>query len=69
MPEPIENHVNNALVAAQKLEKFLRNLRNRDEAKDAEVSLAKDAVAVLRQIAAIRGIRPMDIDSRGARNK
>jgi hypothetical protein len=69
MPEPIENHVNNALVAAQKLEKFLRNLRNRGEARDSEISLAKDAVARLREIAAIRGIRPTDIDSRGARDK
>jgi hypothetical protein len=67
MPEPIDNYLQNALVAVQKLDKNLRLLRNRGDATEAEVSLAKESIASLRKIAHIRGIKPTDIDSRGER--
>jgi len=53
-----------ALVAAQKLEKKLRQLRNADKVADADLSDAKQAVALLRQIGMRLGEQPLDIDSR-----
>ena len=65
--DPIPVKLATAIEAVQRLEKDLRNLRNRAEATDAEVELAKHALEDLRRIASGRGIRPVNIDSRGHR--
>jgi hypothetical protein len=51
-----------ALIAAQKLEKKLRQLRNHKEATDEDVDDAKEAVAILREIADRHEIITVDID-------
>ena len=58
-----------ALVAAQKLEKKLRQLRNRNDATDKDVADAKEAVEILREIADRSGTKPVDIDNRAERNR
>jgi multidrug resistance efflux pump len=68
-PDPIRTKVDKALVALQELEKQLRNLRNRGDATELEVELAKEAIEALRQLAKGRGYSPPDIDSRPFRRE
>lgn len=56
-----------ALIAAQKLEKKLRRLRNRGEATTEQVELVKQALGGLRRVAHLRGGPPVDLDSRAER--
>lgn len=59
----------NALVATQKLEKKLRQLRNRGDASQEDVDDAKECVEILREIADRHGINPVDIDAGDRRRK
>lgn len=59
----------NALVAAQRLEKKLRQLRNRGEATEADVSDAKQAMEILRLLGDRHGWYTPDIDSGAERRR
>lgn len=61
------NLLENALLAAQKLEKKLRQLRNREEATPRDVADAKAALELYRGIAARHALSPVDLDSRAER--
>lgn len=63
------DQLKNALIYAQKLEKKLRQLRNRKEATEEDVEDAKEVVEILREIADRRGIAPIDIDAGDRRRK
>lgn len=58
-----------ALIAAQKLEKKLRTLRNRGECSEADLADAKTTLASVRAIYDRNGLAATDLDSRGERRR
>lgn len=58
-----------ALIAAQKLEKKLRQLRNRGDCTDADLADAVAALTAIRAIYDRHGLFSPDIDSQGERRR
>ena len=70
MTDPLTLHLlRGAAQAAQKLHKKLRQLANRGDATEADLTDAADACEAVARIQERHGVAPLDIDSRGERRR